>query len=64
MVLDSPKNKELDEENTALIMDLVKTELNDNQVFIASIYDFDVEKKIEIANRAIEERKNAMKKGN
>lgn len=56
MVLDSPKNKELDEENTALIMDLVKTEMKDNQVFIASIYDFDVEKKIEIVNRAIEVR--------
>lgn len=56
MVLDSPRNKELDEENTALIMDLVKTELKDNQVFIASIYDFDVEKKIEIVNKAIEER--------
>lgn len=56
MVLDSPKNKELDEENTALIMDLVKTELKDNQVFIASIYDFDVDKKIKIVNRAIEAR--------
>ena len=56
MVLDSPRNKELDEENTALIMDLVKTELKDNQVFIASIYDFEAEKKIEIMRRAIEER--------
>lgn len=56
MVLDSPKGKELDEENTQLIMNLVKKELDNNQVFVASIYNFDAEKKIEIVNQAIEER--------
>ena len=56
MVLDSPKGKELDDENSSLIMKLVKSELSENQVFIASIYDFECEKKIEIVNQAIEPR--------
>ena len=56
MVIDSPKSKELDEENTKLIMKLVETELAENQVFIASIYDFDCETKIELKERAIEKR--------
>lgn len=57
MVLDSPKGKELDDINTQLIMDLVNDELSDNQVFIASIHDFECEKKIELQSRAIELRK-------
>lgn len=56
IVIDSPKSKELDEANTKLIMDLVETELSENQVFIASIYDFDCETKIELKERAIEKR--------
>jgi len=56
MVIDSPKSKELDEKNTDLIMQLIKDELCNNQVFIASIYDFESEKKIIIDSRAIEER--------
>lgn len=56
MVLDSPRGKELDNENIELIMNLVKTELDDNQVFIASIYDLECEKRIEIKKQAIEER--------
>lgn len=56
MVIDSPKSKELDDKNTELIMNLIKEELNDNQVFIASIYDFECENKITIDSRAIEER--------
>lgn len=56
MVIDSPKSKELDEENTKLIMNLIETELAENQVFIASIYDFECETKIELKERAIEKR--------
>ena len=56
MVIDSPKNKELDDDNTALIMNLIKEELCENQVFIASIYDFECEKRITIDSRAIETR--------
>lgn len=57
MVLDSPKGKELDDENSSLIMKLVKSELSENQVFIASIYNFECEKKFEIENQAIEFRR-------
>ncbi len=56
MVIDSPKNKELDDDNTELIMNLIKEELCENQVFIASIYDFECEKRITIDSRAIETR--------
>lgn len=40
MVLDSPRGKELDDDNTHLIENLINQELQYNQVFIASIYDF------------------------
>ena len=56
MVIDSPKSKELDDKNTRLIMKLVKEELADNQVFIASIYEFECDNKIIINSRAIESR--------
>ena len=55
MIIDSPKSKELDEENTALIMSLINEELSNNQVFIASLYEFECENRIHI-NRAIETR--------
>ena len=54
IVIDSPKGKELDDNNTKLIVDLINDELKDNQVFIASIYDFENENKIELHERAIE----------
>lgn len=57
MVLDSPKGKELDEENTRLIEKLIHEELEHNQIFIASIFDFDCEKKIVLEKRAIENRR-------
>ncbi len=56
MVLDSPKGKELDNENTILIERLIGEELQHNQVFIASIYDFNCNNKIEIKQHAIENR--------
>jgi hypothetical protein len=56
MVLDSPKGKELDDDNTELIEKLIREELHQNQVFIASIHEFENEKKIIIKERAIESR--------
>ncbi len=56
MVIDSPKSKELDDPNTELIMKLIKEELDDNQVFIASIYEFECDHKVLIHSRAIEAR--------
>lgn len=55
MVLDSPKGKELDDANMKLIENLIKKELGENQIFIASIYNFEHEKMIKINERAIEE---------
>ena len=56
IVIDSPKSKELDDNNTELIMNLIREELSDNQVFISSIYDFDCERRITVESRAIENR--------
>lgn len=56
MVLDSPKGKELDDDNTELIEKLIHEELQQNQIFIASIHAFDNEKKIIIKEHAIEGR--------
>lgn len=54
MVLDSPRGKELDDENLKLIMKVVEEDLKENQVFIASIYDdFNYDKKIELTGKAI-----------
>ncbi|MDD4689855.1 MAG: hypothetical protein PHE51_08950 [Eubacteriales bacterium] len=58
MILDSPKGKELDDKNTEMLFNLIKIELSENQVFVASIYDFKLDKKIEIINQAIEMRKD------
>lgn len=58
IVLDSPKGKELDDDNMKLIEDLIRTELSKNQVFLASIYKLEHEKKIEIRTNAIENRNN------
>ena len=57
MVLDSPRGKELDNINAKLIDDLIASELENNQVIVASIYKFTAEKEIEIKQRAIEGRK-------
>ena len=61
LVMDSPKSKELDNNNTKLIMEFLKRELSDNQVIIASVFsqkDFfiDFGKVITFKNRAIERR--------
>lgn len=57
MVLDSPRGRELDNENLKLIMKIVNEDLKDNQIFIASIYDdFNFTNKIELTNLAIDDR--------
>lgn len=61
LVIDSPKSKELDDNNTRQIMTFLKEELPDNQVIIASIYSenelfIDFEKKHVFINRAVEQR--------
>ena len=56
MVLDSPRGKELDDANAKLIDGLIESELCDNQVIIASIYEFSHEKCIKIVNKAVENR--------
>ena len=57
MVLDSPRGRELDNENLKLIMKIVNEDLNENQVFVASIYDdLEHDVKITLKQRAIEER--------
>lgn len=58
IVLDSPKGKELDDDNMRLIENLISTELCDNQIFFASIYELKHEKLIEIKDCAIEGRNN------
>ena len=56
-VLDSPRGKELDSENLKLIMKIVEEDLAENQVIVASIYDdFKYSSKIELKDRAIEQR--------
>ncbi len=56
IILDSPSGKEVDQENIKLMMDILKRDFADNQIIIASIfeYEFDEVKRIEIRERLIE----------
>ena len=61
LVVDSPKSKELDDTNTKQIMNFLKKELSDNQVFVASIFNEEdlhihFDKVIEFKSKAIENR--------
>lgn len=61
LIIDSPKSKELDDKNTELIMNFLKNELSENQVFIASIFSeeelfINFDKMITFNNKAIENR--------
>jgi hypothetical protein len=53
IVLDSPRGKEVDDDNIKLMMRILNRDFNDNQIIIASIseYDFDNVNKIEINGR-------------
>lgn len=56
IILDSPSGKEVDPENIKLMMNILKRDFPDNQIIIASIfeYDFNPLNKIELVNRLIE----------
>ena len=58
MVIDSPRGKELDDDNFELLESLIVEELKNNQCFVASIYPFKANKVIKIDNKAIEKRAN------
>lgn len=55
IILDSPRGKEVDDKNISLMMDILKRDFKDNQIIIASIfeYNFETVKKIEIKDRLL-----------
>ena len=55
-MLDSPSGKEVDPINIQLMVNILKRDFAENQIIIASIfeYDFDEVELIEIKNRLIE----------
>ena len=57
IILDSPSGKEVDQANIQLMVNILKRDFADNQIIIASIfqYDFETVNVIEIKNRLIEE---------
>lgn len=56
LILDSPSGKEVDQANIQLMVNILKRDFCENQIIIASIfeYDFDTVNVIEIKNRLIE----------
>lgn len=56
IILDSPSGKEVDQANIQAMINILKEDFQDNQIIIASIfeYDFDEVNKIEIHNRLVE----------
>lgn len=56
IILDSPSGKEVDQANIQLMVNILKRDFSDNQIIIASIfqYDFETVNTIEIVNRLIE----------
>lgn len=56
IILDSPSGKEVDQANIQLMVNILKRDFSNNQIIIASIfqYDFDAINLIEIKNRLIE----------
>ena len=56
IILDSPSGKEVDQNNIAIMLNILKRDFSDHQIIIASIFEYDFEeyKKIEIINRLIE----------
>ena len=56
IMLDSPSGKEVDPVNIQLMVNILKRDFADNQIIIASIFEYDFEevKLIEIKNRLIE----------
>lgn len=57
IILDSPSGKEVDQANIQLMVNILKRDFSDNQIIIASIYQYGFESvnTIEIVNRLLEE---------
>ena len=57
IILDSPSGKKVDQTNIQLMVNILKRDFSDNQIIIASIFQYDFESLnvIEIQNRLIEE---------
>ena len=57
IILDLPSGKEVDRENVTKMMEVLKRDFSENQIIIASIfdYDFDNVNKIEIFDKLLEE---------
>lgn len=56
ILLDSPSGKEVDQNNIALMMDILKRDFSDHQIIIASIFTYDFENviSVEIKDRLID----------
>ena len=56
IILDSPSGKEVDKENIELMMNILKRDFSENQIIIASIYDYSFTKvkKIVLENSLLE----------
>ena len=56
IILDSPSGKEVDKSNVQLMVDILKRDFADNQIIIASIFEYDFENIniIKIINRLVE----------
>lgn len=56
LLLDSPRGREVDEENSNIMMNILKRDFSGNQIIMASIYQYDFENPniIEINNRLME----------
>lgn len=57
IILDSPSGKEVDQENIELMMNILKRDFKDNQIIIASIYDYSFSKvhKIELIDQLLDQ---------
>ena len=57
VILDSPSGKEVDQKNIELMMNILRKDFKDNQIIIASIYEYNFDKleMIEIKDRLINE---------
>ena len=57
IILDSPKGKEVDEDNVNIMMNILKRDFSDHQIIIASIFEYSFEKvnKIEIKEKLMED---------
>ena len=55
ILLDSPTGKEVDQENIKLMMSILKRDFSENQLIIASVYEYDFDNlnKVEIVGRLV-----------